>query len=83
MSPAATVDVYITPWYPNDANVVVPTDKIALQALSVLPMGGWATSTVKWSGQVSTPGKYIFTVVVDPDNAIGARDMYRDEFSVE
>jgi len=83
MSPAATVNVYVTPWYPNDANVVVPTDKIALQTLSVLPMAGWATSTVKWSGQVSTPGKYIFTVVVDPDNAIGARDMYRAEFSVE
>lgn len=82
-NPAVTAVAYVSPWYENRVDAVVPTNKLASQTFTVLPMAGWATSTAHYVGEVTTPGKYYFTVVVDPANEVGAHDMYRTEFLVE
>ena len=43
----------------------------------------WDVAPLQWQADITTPGHYTFVVVVDPENAIGARDTYRTEFLVD
>jgi hypothetical protein len=50
---------------------------------SVSSIDPWQSSSVQWIGEIMTAGRYSFVVLVDPDNLIGARDIYRTEFFVD
>jgi hypothetical protein len=81
-SPEADVEAYITPWYPNDDPVPTSTPKILPQSFTLPPIGPWQSTPITWQGTV-VAGHYYFVVEVDPNNLIGAKDVYRAEFFVD
>lgn len=88
-SPSVGVVAYITPWYANDEADVMKaisattTSKIAETSAATVSIAPWQEQTVSWTGEVIEPGRYYFVVVVDPENAVGAKDLYRAEFLVD
>jgi outer membrane biosynthesis protein TonB len=82
-SDEVSVAAYVVPWYPNDGeDVVVPTEQFSKRDVTAPSIAAWGKHSLQWEGEVTTPGRYYFVVVVDPENLIKARDMYRVEFTV-
>lgn len=83
-SPSATIKAYYTQWYDNDGSAPgTTTEHMLEQTYTISAISPWQSSSVQWTGEIATAGRYSFIVEVDPDNSIGARDTYRTEFFVD
>lgn len=83
-SPEASVLIYVTPWYPNDGiDDAKATTQYSEKSIFVPVLKRGGKYVVSWSGSITTPGKYYFVAVVDPDNTLGAKRTTRSVFEVQ
>ena len=82
-SPATTALVYYTPWYANDGVSKEFGPRYYEQSFSIPPIKQWGEYSFRWTGGAHISGRYIFTIIVDPDNLIGARRVSKGEFYID
>lgn len=83
--PDLDVNVYYTPWYPNDgpaASYDEANTHRAKQSIDVASLPNWGSHSSQWSADNIAPGRYYFVVEVDPADAHSAYYLFRSEFSI-
>ena len=85
-SSPVTIKAFYTEWLDNDGTDRInatSTARFAEQTFNIPAIDPWGSNSVEWQTTIENAGHYSFVVLVDPDNAIGARDTYRTEFFVD
>ena len=85
-SSPVTIKAFYTEWLDNDGTDRInatSTARFAEQTFNIPAIDPWGSNSVEWQTTIENAGHYSFIVLIDPDDAIGAKDTFRTEFFVD